>query len=220
MPEKRKLLLVDDHPIILLAVKSLIESKLPDYALYSAASRHEALLQATRVKPALALVDLNLPDGDGLDLIRQFKKAAPACAVLVFSMQCELLYGPRAIKAGARGYVMKGDRVAVLFDAIRQIEAGKVYLSPALTERMARLWAEPAESGVESLTNREFQIFQQLAEGRSGKEVAARMGISAKTVDSHREKMKAKLGCTTIPEMMLLARDWMANSRRDRPEGA
>ena len=220
MPEKRKLLLVDDHPIILLAVKSLIESKLPEYCLYSAANRDEALLQASRVKPALALVDLNLPDGDGLELIRQFKKVAPSCAVLVFSMQCELLYGPRAIKAGASGYVMKGDRVAVLFDAIRQVESGKVYLSPALTERMARLWAEPAETGVESLTNREFEIFQHLAEGRSAKEVAARMSISTKTVDSHREKMKLKLNCSTVPELMLLARDWMANSRRDRPEAS
>jgi DNA-binding NarL/FixJ family response regulator len=199
-------------------VRSLIESKLPDYSLYSAAGHREALLQAARVKPALALMDLTLPDGDGLELIRELKKVVPSCAVLVFSSHCELRFGPRAIKAGARGYLMKGDRVSALFEAIRQVEEGKVYLSPALTERMARMWAEPPKQGVEALTNREFQVFQQLAEGRSTKQVAARMGISTKTVDSHREKMKVKLGCSTIPEMMLLARDWLGGSRRDGPE--
>lgn len=217
MPEKRHLLLVDHHPIILLGVKSLLESKLPDYALHGAGSRREALLQAARLRPALALMDLALPDGDGLELIRELREAAPSCAVLVFSGHCELRFGPRAIQAGARGYLMKGDRVSTLFEAIRRVEEGRVYLSPALTERMARMWAEPPKQGVEALTNREFQVFQQLAEGRGTKEVAARMGISTKTVDSHREKMKAKLGCATIAEMMLLARDWLGGSRRDGP---
>lgn len=213
----RDLLLVDDHPIILLAVKSLIESKLPHYRLHSAASRSEALGLARSVKPELALVDLTLPDGDGLDLIRDLREVSPDCGVLVFSMQCELRFGPRALKAGARGYLMKGDRVNALFDAIRQIEAGQVYCSPALHERMLRVWSQDPVKGVEALTEREFQVFRMMGEGHGTKEIARRLAISTKTVDSHREHMKVKLGCTTSTDLMLQARDWLAADGRKAP---
>lgn len=214
----RDLLLVDDHPIILLAVKSLIESKLPHYRLHSAASRSEALGLARSVKPELALVDLTLPDGDGLDLIRDLREVTPDCGVLVFSMQCELRFGPRALKAGARGYLMKGDRVNALFDAIRQIEAGQIYCSPALHERMLRVWRQDPVKGVEALTEREFQVFCMMGEGHGTKEIARRLAISTKTVDSHREHMKVKLGCTTSTDIMLQARDWLAAGGRKLPE--
>lgn len=212
----RDLLLVDDHPIILLAVKSLIESKLPEYRLHSAASRNEALVLAAQVKPEMALVDLTLPDGDGLDLIRQLKEVSPDCGVLVFSMQCELRFGPRALKAGARGYLMKGDRVTALFDAIRQIESGQVYCSPALHERMVSVWSQVPVKGVEALTEREFQVFCMMGEGRTTKEIASFLAISTKTVDSHREHMKAKLGCTSSTDIMLQARDWLGSTAKPR----
>jgi DNA-binding NarL/FixJ family response regulator len=216
--QTRDLLLVDDHPIILLAVKSLIESKLPDYRLHSAASRSEALVVAESVKPELALVDLTLPDGDGLELIRELKEISPECGVLVFSMQCELRFGPRALKAGARGYLMKGDRVNALFDAIRQIESGQTYCSPALHERMLSVWSQAPAKGVESLTEREFQVFCKMGEGYNTQNISKLLGISTKTVDSHREHMKLKLGCTSVAEMMLQARDWLGATGKRRPE--
>lgn len=214
----RDLLLVDDHPIILLAVKSLIENKLPGYRLHSAASRSEALVVAESVKPELALVDLTLPDGDGLDLIRELKEVSPDCGVLVFSMQCELRFGPRALKAGARGYLMKGDRVNALFDAIRQIESGQIYCSPALHERMVGVWSQAPARGVESLTEREFQVFCKMGEGHNTKDIGRLLGISTKTVDSHREHMKIKLGCTSVTEIMLQARDWLGVTAARRQE--
>lgn len=214
----RDLLLVDDHPIILLAVKSLIESKLPTYRLHSAATRGEALQLAESVRPALALVDLTLPDGDGLDLIRELKEVVPDCAVLVFSMQCELRFGPRALKAGARGYLMKGDRVAALFDAIQQVESGRIYCSPALNEQMIRVWSQEPGAGVESLSEREFQVFRLMGEGRSTKDIAAFLNISSKTVDSHRENMKVKLKCSSSTELMLQARDWLGTPAGQRVE--
>ena len=216
--QDRHLLLVDDHPIILLAVKSLIESKLPGYRLHSAATRGEALELARAVQPALALVDLTLPDGDGLDLIRELKEVSPECGVLVFSMQCELRFGPRALKAGARGYLMKGDRVTALFDAIRQIESGQVYCSPALHDRMIRVWSQDPVKGVEALTEREFQVFCMMGEGRTTKDIAKFLAISTKTVDSHREHMKVKLGCTSVTDMILHARDWLGSSVKRRPD--
>jgi DNA-binding NarL/FixJ family response regulator len=214
----RNLLLVDDHPIILLAVKSLIENKLPNYQLHGATTCGEALVMAKSVKPDLALVDLTLPDGDGLDLIRQLKEISPDCGVLVFSMQCELRFGPRALKAGARGYLMKGDRVNALFDAIRQIESGQTYCSPALHERMISVWSQAPERGVESLTEREFQVFCKMGEGHNTKDISKLLGISTKTVDSHREHMKLKLGCTSVTEIMLQARDWLGATGKRRPE--
>ena len=121
--EPRDLLLVDDHPIILVAVKALIESKMPGYRLHCAQTRADAIATAERIRPKLAVIDIMLPDGDGLDLIRKLKELSPGCSVLVFSMQSELRYGPRALKAGASGYLMKGDRVSALLEAIQMIEA-------------------------------------------------------------------------------------------------
>lgn len=216
--QDRDLLLVDDHPIILLAVKSLIESKLPRYRLHSAATRGEALMLAKSVQPTLALVDLTLPDGDGLDLIRELKDVSPECGVLVFSMQCELRFGPRALRAGARGYLMKGDRVTALFDAIQQVESGQIYCSPALNKQMVRVWTQEPGGGVEILSDREFQVFRLIGEGRSTKDIGTALGISTKTVDSHRENMKTKLKCATSTELMLLARDWLGGATGLRPE--
>lgn len=208
-PETPDLLLVDDHPIILVAVKALVESKMPGYRLHCAQTQAAAIEIAERVKPTLAVVDLALPDGDGLDLIRKLKELATDCKVLVFSMQSELRYGPRALKAGASGYLMKGNRVAALFEALQMIEAGRVYCSPALTDEMMRSWSKSSAAGIETLSDREFQVFRLMGEGRSTKEISKLLEISSKTVDSHRENMKAKLGCSNSTELLLQARDWL-----------
>jgi DNA-binding NarL/FixJ family response regulator len=208
-PQSRDLLLVDDHPIILVAVKAWVESKMPGYRLHCAQCQADAVEIAAQVKPALAVVDMALPDGDGLDLIRKLKEINPACKVLVFSMQSELRYGPRALKAGASGYLMKGDRVAALFEALQMVEAGRIYCSPALTEEMMRSWSKNPAAGIETLSDREFQVFRLMGEGRSTKEISKLLEISTKTVDSHRENMKAKLGCSNSTELLLQARDWL-----------
>ena len=207
--EPRDLLLVDDHPIILVAVKALIESKMPGYRLHCAQTRADAIATAERIRPKLAVIDIMLPDGDGLDLIRKLKELSPGCSVLVFSMQSELRYGPRALKAGASGYLMKGDRVSALLEAIQMIEAGRIYCSPALTEEMMRSWSNNSSAGIETLSDREFQVFRLMGEGRSTKEISKLLEISTKTVDSHRENMKVKLGCSNSTELLLQARDWL-----------
>jgi DNA-binding NarL/FixJ family response regulator len=208
-PQTRDLLLVDDHPIILVAVKALVESKMPGYRLHCAQTQAEALEIAAVTKPVLAVVDMVLPDGDGLELIRKLKDINSACKVLVFSMQSELRYGPRALKAGASGYLMKGDRVAALYEALQMVEAGRIYCSPALTDEMMRSWSKNPAAGIETLSDREFQVFRLMGEGRSTKEISKLLEISTKTVDSHRENMKAKLGCTNSTELLLQARDWL-----------
>lgn len=214
--EKKHILLVDDHPIIVLAVRSLIEARRPGFVVHSAHTAADGLALAAQHRPALAVVDLSLPDGDGLDLIRQIKEVSVDCAVLIFSMQNELHFGPRALKAGASGYLMKGDKVSAVLEAIEKIEAGGIYCSPALTEALMRNIGRETAGGVDALTDREFRVFRLMADGLSTKEIAQTMGISTKTVDSHREKMKWKLGCNNGTELLLMARDWL----RDNPGGS
>jgi DNA-binding NarL/FixJ family response regulator len=209
----RDLLIVDDHPIITLAVKSLVETMLTGYVPHTVHTAAEALEMAVKFKPAVAVVDISLPDGDGLDLVRRIKEAAPACAVLVFSMQNELQYGARALKAGASGYLMKGDKVSAVVEAIRKIESGGMYASPALAEELMRSVSKPATSGIETFSDREYQVFRLLAEGHSTKEIALRLKISTKTVDSHIEHMKGKLGSANKTELLLRARDWLRSTQ-------
>ncbi|MCW1925473.1 response regulator transcription factor [Luteolibacter arcticus] len=210
---KRDLLIVDDHPIITLAVKSLVETMLTGYVPHTVHTAADALELAVQLKPAVAVVDISLPDGDGLDLVRRIKEAAPSCAVLVFSMQNELHYGARALKAGANGYLMKGDKVSAVVEAIRKIESGGMYASPALAEELLRGVAKPANSGIETFSDREYQVFRLLAEGHSTKEIALRLKISTKTVDSHIEHMKVKVDCANKTELLLKARDWWRSTQ-------
>ena len=206
---KHDLLIVDDHPIITLAVKSLVETMLTGYVPHTAHTAADAVELARRCKPALAVVDISLPDGDGLELVRRIKEVSPRCRVLVFSMQNELQFGARALKAGASGYLMKGDKVSAVVEALQKIESGGIYASPALAEELMRSVARPAERGIEQLTDREYQVFRLMAEGRATKEIAQQLQISKKTVDSHVEHMKEKLGCANKTGLMLQARDWL-----------
>jgi DNA-binding NarL/FixJ family response regulator len=210
---KRDLLIVDDHPIITLAVKSLVETMLTGYVPVTAHTVADALELAARSKPAVAVVDISLPDGDGLDLVRRIKEVAPGCAVLVFSMQNELQFGARALKAGASGYLMKGDKVSAVVEAIRKIETGGIYASQALTEELMRNVAKPSTQGIERFSDREYQVFRLMAEGLSTKEISVRLKISNKTVDSHIEHMKEKLGCANKTELLLQARDWWRSTK-------
>ncbi|WP_193213576.1 response regulator [Luteolibacter marinus] len=211
----RNLLIVDDHPIIVVAVKSLIETKLQGYEPHSANTREEALELARVLEPDLAVVDVMLPDGDGLELIRQIKEISPNCRVLVFSMQCELRYGPRAFRAGANGYLMKGDKVSTVVEALEKIEAGGVYSSPALADEMMRSWGKEPTEGIDKVTDRELEVFRLIGEGHSTKEISGILKISSKTVDSHRENLKNKLGCANGTELLLQARDWLSSSKRN-----
>jgi len=216
MNKRRDILLVDDHPIIVVAVKALLESRGDRYDLRCAVSQSAALEAVAERAPEVAIVDIELPDGDGLSLIREIHALAPECRVLVFTMQDELKYGPRALRAGAKGYLMKGERVNRLFEALEAVEAGRSYCSSELADAvMSSLGSGGKSGGVDGLSDREFEIFRLLGEGRSGKAVASLLRISPKTVDSHRENMKRKLGCESTLELAFFARDWVARQRND-----
>jgi DNA-binding NarL/FixJ family response regulator len=163
----------------------------------------------------LAIVDLNLGDEDGLDLIKTMKAQYPHLVILVLSMHNERYYAERALKAGARGYIMKEEAGNKVIDAIKTVMSGKVYLSEAEQERLfGNSPGEPPPAiadkygPVQKLSNRQLQIFSFIGKGLGTAEIAVKLNLSAKTVGAHKEHLKQKLHCGSSQELRQLAIEW------------
>ena len=192
---EHKILLVDDHPLLRRGLAALIEGELDLSVCGQAASRKDALRCIGQQQPDLAIVDLNLEGSDGLNLIKDIKACRPDVMSMVLSMHDESLYAERAIHAGARGYVSKQQLDDTILVAIRRILDGGIYLS----EKMGALCAEKYllgqartqgledDSPMAALSDRELEVFQLIGSGESTREIAERLGLSIKTIESHRE---------------------------------
>jgi len=209
MDKRFDILVIDRRPIFAEGVKRLLAERGSGGTIRCATTRSEALDALSDWQPQLAMIEIDLPDGDGIGLIREIHVNAPDCRVLVLSDHDELKYGGRALRAGARGFLMKCAGVEVLFEALEVVKAGRCYCSPVLSQQvMQSFGSDDGATPVDGLSEREFQIFRLLADGRNGKEVADLLKISPKTVDSHRDNMKRKLDCSSTLELSLYARDW------------
>jgi DNA-binding NarL/FixJ family response regulator len=212
-PARRKLLIVDDHPMMREGLAALIIAQ-PDLAICAqAASAPEALAAVEAHWPDLVLMDISLPGKSGLEAIKDIQAVAPGLAVLVLSMHDESLYAERVLRAGARGYVMKQEGGKRIMEAIRAVLDGRVFVSEKMSARIMDAFtgrrAGDAGSSVESLSDREFEVFQLIGRGRSTKEIAAQLHLSVKTVEVHRVNIKAKLKLATSPELVHYAVRWM-----------
>jgi DNA-binding NarL/FixJ family response regulator len=171
-----------------------------------------ALLAATR--PRIAIIDISLQGQSGLDLMRTIKSDFPDTLVLVVSMHEENLYGERALKAGARGYVMKHENPAVLVAAVRDVLEGRIAVSDTLRERMlegivgGKADAEP----VDRLSDRELEVFTLIGKGCGAAEIAERLGLSVKTVNAYRDHIKDKLSLTSASDLRKFAVEWSSRS--------
>jgi DNA-binding NarL/FixJ family response regulator len=177
----------------------------------------EAMKAMVATKPAAAVVDLSLKAGSGLDLIKDIRAAHPDVLVLVFSMYDESAYAERALRAGARGYVMKGRAPGTVVAALREILSGGTYVSPEVSsEILLKLAAGPTTRTFEvtSLTDREMEIFRMLGEGRTTSQIARQLHRSKKTINSHRENIKRKLNCKTSIALLQEATRWLASSKK------
>ena len=208
---KKKILLVDDHPLTRHGMAQLINQQ-TDLAVCGEAGNAEQALESVRaLKPDLVLVDVTLPGKPGLELIKDITVLHAQVFVLVVSMHDETLYAERALRAGARGYLMKSAGGEELVKAIRQVLAGQVYVSQALSARIldSMSGSGPKATGVLStLSDREFEVFQLLGEGLTTSEIASRLHISGKTVESHRLHIRDKLGLKTPPQLTKFAVRW------------
>lgn len=211
-----KCVLIDDHPIVLAALKAVVKD-LPEVEVVGTArNRIQALEMMPTEGHCLVVTDLSLPDSEGLDLIHELLDLCPSAQILVFSMHDELNFGPRALAAGAHGYLMKGDDLEGLRDALSCVLSGEIYASPLLAQKLMRqsIGGRPSEATVDSLTEREFQVFKLFGEGHSIKEIAYKLNLSPKTIETHREKIKVKLGHDSSGRLLIAARDWLkADSR-------
>ncbi len=216
MPEKKhEILLVDDHPLVREWLASLINQQ-PDLAISGEAeSAKEALEYLERKSPDLAIIDLSLRESSGLDLIKTMKVQHPQVGVIVLSMHDERHYAERAIRAGARGYVMKRETTKKIISAIHQVLAGRLGVS----EDVAALFAEKfvdnkpsSGSPVEELSDRELEVFRLLGQGLETRAVATRLQISIKTVQAYCARIKDKLKLANATELLREAIRWNENN--------
>ena len=196
-PNETRILLVDDHPVVRKGLAAVINEQADLHVCAQAGTYDEALEALRSHRPDVALVDLRLEEGSGLNLIGEMLAVTPELAALVFSMHDDKQFAERAIRAGARGYVMKQEPTETLLEAIRQVRDGEIYLRPDLAPHvMERLIADGGNmqlSEFDRLSDREAEVLQFMAEGMNRREIAEEMGLSVKTIESYRENMKKKL---------------------------
>ncbi len=208
-----RVLIVDDHPAVREGLGIRI-ARHPDLEVCGEASNvSEALEQLDATDPDVAVIDISLAAGDGLDLIERIRGRAARVRMLVWSMYPETLYAERALHAGALGYINKREATARIIEAIRCVLAGRIYLSPAMADRLLRRkvggGAPPGSSPTESLSDRELQVFRLLGGGLTTAEVAGQINRSVHTIETYRQRIKAKLGLRNATELVQAAAQWL-----------
>jgi DNA-binding NarL/FixJ family response regulator len=207
---RSRVLIVDDHPAVREALAVRIERQ-PDLEVCGeAAGMGEALRRIADARPDVAVVDITLQTGSGIDLIKRIKERNSHLRVLVWSMHSEALYAERALRAGAMGYVNKDQATDRIVDAIRQVLAGKIYLSEAMTERqVGGGQTDVTRSPLDALADRELEVFRLIGEGLKTSEIAARLHLSVKTVETYRDRIRRKLDLDDSTKLAHRATQWV-----------
>ena len=207
MQEDVSLLIVDDHPVVQRGLNLLIDQD-PRFFLRKCLSNcQEALayLASCQVLPQMALIDLSLPDGNGLQLIQRIHKDYRSIRVLAFSMHEESVFATQALHCGAKGYLMKSEPPEKLIAALHTIADGGLWVSPAVAQNVVQQQFEQPGGQTTRCSVREQQVLDLIAQGLRTKEIAERMAISVKTVNTYKENLKAKLGLASVAQLMVYA---------------
>lgn len=214
MRQKIKILLVDDHPLVREWLTNLLNQQSDFQVGGEAANAPEALRLIEAIKPDIAIVDISLASGSGIELIKSIKAGQSRMAVLVLSMHDEMLYAERALRAGAGGYVMKSEATQKIIEAIRAVLAGKVFVSQPVSTLMAQKFiGGKSDNTIEQLSDRELEVFQLLGRGFSTRQISEHLHIGFKTVQGYTARIKEKLNLANINELMREAIRWHENSR-------
>lgn len=212
-PERKRILIVDDHPIMRQGLGLLINNEADLTVCGEAETAHAALDLVGTLKPDLVLTDITMPGKSGLELIKDIQAMYPGTTVLVISMHEESVYAERVLRAGGRGYIMKQQGGQKLVAAIRQVLSGQVYVSEKMSAKILEIFsgrrAGAGGSPVETLTDREFEVFQLIGQGKGTREIAGDLHLSVKTVEVHRANIKGKLKLNTAPELIREAVRWV-----------
>lgn len=210
---KRRVFLVDDHPIVRERLAELIGQEGDLEVCGEAEDAIAALKQVEALRPDVAIVDITLKDTYGIELIKDLKERHPKLPVLVLSMHDESLYGERAIRAGAKGYLNKQEATKKVVTAIRTVLAGQMFVSETMTatilQRMSGGKRVEAGEPTDVLTDRELEVFQLLGQGVGVKQIAENLFVSVKTVEAHREHIKQKMGIKSSSELLRFAIEYL-----------
>jgi DNA-binding NarL/FixJ family response regulator len=213
MIKTRKILIVEDHPIFRMGMCELINQEKDLIVCGSAEDVPEAMALVESENPDLIILDLSLKSSNGMTLIRDLNKYYRQIPILVLSMHEESLHAERCLLAGAKGYLMKHETKDSVIKAIRRIFAGKKYISQqvmdTLLENIGKEQAAGLDSPVQTLTDRELEIFQLIGKGFSSGQIAGRLNLSVKTISAHRERIKQKLGQKSGGELVRYAVLWL-----------
>jgi DNA-binding NarL/FixJ family response regulator len=210
---KKRILVVDDHPMMRQGLAQLVGAE-TDLIICGEAENGESALDCLKtMRPDLVLADISLPGKNGLELIKDFQAIQPDLPVLVISMHDESLYAERVLRAGGRGYIMKQEGGKKLMLAIRQVLGGQIYVSEKMSTLILEIFSgrrgRAEASPVETLTDREFEVFQLVGEGKDTRGIAEKLHLSVKTVDVHRTNIKKKLKLNSAPELIRFAVRWL-----------
>jgi DNA-binding NarL/FixJ family response regulator len=212
-PARKRIFLVDDHPMMRDGMRMLIDSEPGLMCCGGAKSAEEALQEIPQCSPDLVITDITLPNRSGLDLIKDLAVMYPDLPVFVYSMHDEMFYAERALRAGARGYLMKEAGSEKMLEAIHRLLTGQVAVSPQIAAKILKQFSgtptRNSNSPIEKLTNREFDVYQLIGKGRSTKQIAEQLHISPKTVAIHREHIKEKLEIDSATELTHQAIRWV-----------
>jgi len=218
MAKSVSFLVLDDHPVFRQGLGALIRSDERYEVFAEVGTPEEALKALERGVPDIALVDISLVGHNGLDLVKTLKAAHPEMLILIISMHDEVVYAERALKAGARGYVMKQEAASVVQDAIKTVLSGKIYVSAAMRDRLLETMFNRRESvetdSVERLSDRELEVLDLIGQGYGAAETARALNLSVKTVNAYREHIKDKLHLDGAGELRRFAVKWVQS--RDR----
>ena len=188
-----RVLVADDHPVVRQGLKSLLTRE-GFSVVAEAADGREALRQVEAVHPEVALLDLGMPGLNGLDAAREIMQTSAGTKVIILTQHAEEPYVLEALRAGVHGYVLKSQSVSDVVQAIRDVTRGKLYVSPAIADVVVSAYRGQMKLPADHLTTREREVLQLVAEGKTTKEVAALLGVSVKTAESHRTRIMSKLG--------------------------
>lgn len=205
-----RILLADDHTVMRRGLRLLLESQ-PEFSVVAeAADGRQAVQQAEETQPDVAVVDIAMPNLSGIEAAERIASAMPNTAIVILSMHSDEAYVLRALKVGAKGYLLKDSAEGDLIDAIKAVHQGKTFFSPEISRMLVEdyvreIRARGAEDSYDLLTSREREILQLLAESKSNKEIAAALHLSPYTVETHRRNLQEKLNLHSLAELILYA---------------
>ena len=214
---KRAVFVIDDHPIVREGLTQLINRE-PDLIVCGTAEDiYEALKAMQTLKPDIALADISLKGADGIELIKNLKLRMPALPVLVLSIHDESIYAPRALRAGARGFIMKQEATENVLLALRRVLSGEIYLSKRMANKMLQQFvgapATAQKFSIDRLSDRELEVFRLIGQGYGTRRIAEELRLSVKTVESYREHIKEKLTLSDASELVQHAIQWLQREK-------